>query len=348
MSSGNFTDAEVFAIVAQGTNQDYSGIACAALLLYDHVLTFSQEVNLIWSRKLTGPSVLFTLNRFTAMVIVLGEILFVPNWTTFSSCKASAILYYTSFIMIYIVWGAFSTLRVYAVAGRAWLPAILTLFLCLFPVVVELYQTPLMQNSLSVLSPTLTLCTSGVPWSQTAVNGVLIGIRTSAIAADAFVIAVTWWKTYSIKAAAGRVGMDAHLASRLIKDGTVYFGGLLALNIAQLIIDVRNAPFVLDNLVQSLCCIIISRFILSLREIADKDMNRSATALADSSAFTSLNFRIVGNMGEDLQGSFGGGNRGDEPEDEADTGSDTIGVSEETGIPASMSERADVNEISRV
>ncbi|KAI0338609.1 hypothetical protein BDW22DRAFT_689002 [Trametopsis cervina] len=44
--------------------------AIAALALYDYLLTFSQEIEMIWRRPLTGASVLFMLNRYLSLVLI--------------------------------------------------------------------------------------------------------------------------------------------------------------------------------------------------------------------------------------------------------------------------------------
>ena len=49
----------------------------AGLFIYDYVLTFAQEVQLIWGRKITGASVLFWLNRYLTLALVIMN--FVPS-----------------------------------------------------------------------------------------------------------------------------------------------------------------------------------------------------------------------------------------------------------------------------
>ena len=47
----------------------------AALLFYDSVLTFADEVELLWRGKLGVPFVLFVMNRISAALFVLWIIL---------------------------------------------------------------------------------------------------------------------------------------------------------------------------------------------------------------------------------------------------------------------------------
>ena len=43
----------------------------SALVLYDYLLTFDRELDFIWRRKWTGPSVLFVVNRYSALMLSL-------------------------------------------------------------------------------------------------------------------------------------------------------------------------------------------------------------------------------------------------------------------------------------
>ena len=44
--------------------------AFTALILYDYILTFSQEVRWVWKQKITGASVIFFVNRYFMLVQV--------------------------------------------------------------------------------------------------------------------------------------------------------------------------------------------------------------------------------------------------------------------------------------
>ncbi|KAH9931753.1 hypothetical protein B0H21DRAFT_761027 [Amylocystis lapponica] len=41
---------------------------CATLFYYEYLITISQEVKLIWGRKITGVTVLFMLNRYLSLL----------------------------------------------------------------------------------------------------------------------------------------------------------------------------------------------------------------------------------------------------------------------------------------
>lgn len=45
-----------------------------AIFVYDWLLTFSAEIRLIWSRKITGAKILFLANRYIFMAFVVSTI----------------------------------------------------------------------------------------------------------------------------------------------------------------------------------------------------------------------------------------------------------------------------------
>ena len=60
-------------VICPTTLRDGRSLTCnAAFLVFDHLLTFAQEVDLFWKPKLTGAAVIFLLNQY----IVLGTMIF--------------------------------------------------------------------------------------------------------------------------------------------------------------------------------------------------------------------------------------------------------------------------------
>ncbi|KAI0716577.1 hypothetical protein C8Q76DRAFT_616795, partial [Earliella scabrosa] len=112
-------------------------------LIYDYVITFGREVDLFWTTKLTGASVLFFTNRYVTLLfnalglVALGhfsdtkvdesrmyrnEMVLILR-DTVSSCS----LYFRSLGGIsyfqYIIWAAFSCLRAFALSRNRLLAA---------------------------------------------------------------------------------------------------------------------------------------------------------------------------------------------------------------------------------
>ncbi|EED84214.1 predicted protein [Postia placenta Mad-698-R] len=111
-------------------------LAGVCLVLYEYIITLSQEVSAMWQGKLTSATMIFFMNRYTTLAWGISGILLL-----FNSIKQSGsnythlILFWGSLNMIWQgIWAAFSALRVYAVSDRNYLLALLALLLGLVPV----------------------------------------------------------------------------------------------------------------------------------------------------------------------------------------------------------------------
>ncbi|KLO13211.1 hypothetical protein SCHPADRAFT_904396 [Schizopora paradoxa] len=54
----------------QGTGTKYGFVASLTLLIYDHITTLAEEIELIWNRKFSLVTALFFVNRYYAVVVV--------------------------------------------------------------------------------------------------------------------------------------------------------------------------------------------------------------------------------------------------------------------------------------
>ncbi|KZT08755.1 uncharacterized protein LAESUDRAFT_54122 [Laetiporus sulphureus 93-53] len=55
---------------------------CSALIFFEHIVTFSEEVHVIWGGRLTTVTVIFALNRYLLMVQGVSNALDVIWWRT--------------------------------------------------------------------------------------------------------------------------------------------------------------------------------------------------------------------------------------------------------------------------
>ncbi|KAF4615902.1 hypothetical protein D9613_011369 [Agrocybe pediades] len=62
----------------------YFQIAAYVMLLYDHMLTFSDEVERIWKARFSGATLLFLINRYVTPLqfIIIIDAFNDPIWTT--------------------------------------------------------------------------------------------------------------------------------------------------------------------------------------------------------------------------------------------------------------------------
>ncbi|TBU39372.1 hypothetical protein BD309DRAFT_983110 [Dichomitus squalens] len=111
---------------------DYSGIvAAAAVFLYDTIITTGEEIRCFWGRKITGAVILFWLNKYMTMLVLVWGLatgLNISNESCARSVKGSA----TVQILLFIVQGAFTAIRVYALRRSFTLCAV-TAFLSFVP-----------------------------------------------------------------------------------------------------------------------------------------------------------------------------------------------------------------------
>ncbi|EMD31156.1 hypothetical protein CERSUDRAFT_100614 [Gelatoporia subvermispora B] len=66
-----FPSDQVISYVSSTVVQNYCIVASATFVVYDHVCTIADEVQLIWGRKLTGPTILFYINRWMLMIFAI-------------------------------------------------------------------------------------------------------------------------------------------------------------------------------------------------------------------------------------------------------------------------------------
>ncbi|THH00332.1 hypothetical protein EW026_g2162 [Hermanssonia centrifuga] len=136
---------------------------------------------------------------------------------------------------------------------------------------------------------------------------VTIGTRIPVIIADILVLALTWHKTFRHRMDAIRVGVRTPLSALLLRDGTVYFFALLAMNIAVILVNTvppLQTASPISDIIPALTPILISRFLLNLRQLGETD---AETQSSFNSQFSIAGFRIpastslVETMGADLQ-----------------------------------------------
>ncbi|KAH9829872.1 uncharacterized protein C8Q71DRAFT_391799 [Rhodofomes roseus] len=150
---------------------NFTAICCqtviCGILLYDYILTFGKEVELVWQRptRALGGTVIFFLNRVVAVgMIILGNLNTDLARYTYASCNYSVIFDVAITLLAYAVWAAVSAIRVHALTRRYWPLTLLTLALALLPPAVDIWLSSTMTFSIAPLGP-LVLCMESSPVS---------------------------------------------------------------------------------------------------------------------------------------------------------------------------------------
>ncbi|KAH9925482.1 uncharacterized protein B0H18DRAFT_1008659 [Fomitopsis serialis] len=285
MSSDSDVAAELADVVYNlelGYVQNYCAVATTALIFYEHLCTLPQEIERDlepqedW-RHITIPTQSDRYGRSR-----LAMILTMPNWGTAltsidvmerNSCKTVNLLLPSFQLLLSMIWAAFSALRVFAVSGRNWRLASFVFALSMVPVGTNLASD--IRETYAIIE---------VPWYGPACDltsllsaktslTLLILTRACLIAADVFVLAVTWRNTYKIKKEASVMNMRTPTITLLLRDGAM----LLVLNVLHLALEITNVHMT-DDMAGSEPSFIASR----------------ASGLRFASA-------VVGNLGEHLE-----------------------------------------------
>ncbi|KAI0334610.1 hypothetical protein GY45DRAFT_1358974 [Cubamyces sp. BRFM 1775] len=140
-----------------------------------------------------------------------------------------------------------------------------------------------------------------IPWA------VVILIRLPTILADVIVIIATWTTQYSSHRLAQTVRTQPALSTVALRDGVVYFILLLVLNTCRMVfdtlqlytIDDGDCGSILAQYVEPLTAVLVSYFLINLRQAADATKADSETT--DVNVET-LEFRFIGSMGASLPG----------------------------------------------
>ncbi|KAI0730711.1 hypothetical protein C8Q76DRAFT_792859 [Earliella scabrosa] len=250
-------------------------IAAAAFFIYESVVTFDVEVEHFWKFRLTGPSILYILNKYLSLMVQVTTLaISLPMLTD-----------------TYLPWAAFSALRVYALSGRKWLWPILVFALSIVPLAINLTQ--FWVNRLSgFIDPLYGCVETGIigpaeikyycnTYQQSpladgrALSDVTIS-RTCLIVADVILISITI-SSVSRKNILSQILKPQSLQCVLLRDGAIYFIVLLILNAVHLILSLQST--FLDGVgstvvvfTEPCTAVLVSRFLLHLQESATRTL----------------------------------------------------------------------------
>ncbi|OCH87918.1 hypothetical protein OBBRIDRAFT_836984 [Obba rivulosa] len=366
-------------------------VASACLVFYDHFATLGREIDLMWNRRLSSVTLLFHFNRWATLIWVIVTLLesnlsnLEYESSLMQSLPVNVRLGIFGYVLEVALFGFWAGIRMYAVSSGSWPLAFITSLLSMVTVGTNVYAyfgatTYIMGSipdigqwcimSINITEDGYTKCglitLSCIIQTFTARCVVTIATRLCAIAADVLILVVTWHKTYATKREADRHGIKTPLAAMLLRDGTLYFILLLCLNVLNMAGIATNVFSIASIFSTPLSSIIISHFLLNLRQLAygphddELDSQPSFVALQNGSQNGSrpgsLRFAsFVDNMGEDLDHGTGAADRnmdwdaakgdadieamsGSDP-DAAEVGIDVVATGVITGARANFGDR---------
>ncbi|KAJ3545710.1 hypothetical protein NM688_g5595 [Phlebia brevispora] len=313
--SANMTDSSIVAAYQGNLVANYGIFASLTMVSFEFMITIRDEYEFIWQRKWTAATWLFLANRYVMLASVLAAAM--PYTARDTSLQYFITVLYE---MPAFILAIFSGLRVFALLGRAYIPAAITLTLALASIALIFYQTSRTSNYYvddPVLGPS---CygsyhiSASVWFYEKYVNRneydtdyltANLASVLCTIAADVIVIAVTWIKIYRHVRQASSAGISVGFSTTFLKYGTLYFIVIFAVNLTSgliLLVPALQLTSIIGIFTFSLPSVVLSRFLISLRQA-------EATKTSEITRFSQIsvphfhapsNPAIIGNLGEPL------------------------------------------------
>ncbi|KZT02208.1 uncharacterized protein LAESUDRAFT_730378 [Laetiporus sulphureus 93-53] len=300
-------------------SSNYGSLAAAALIFYEYIVTFPQEVHVIWGARLTTVTVIFAINRYMLMVQGISSALYAVLWHTPLSCNAVNLFNAVTGVVLQAVTASFAAFRTYAISGHQVVPALLVLLLGLIQVggyYIFVYAQLSVPFVAYIGSYPVCEWKRNGRISNAALNMSLAAAICSAVA-DLIVVLVTWYKTFRLAVEMRKLRIKGSIATMLMRDGTLHFMALLLLNIfnIQYVFTGSQYSGYASNFLLPISSILISRFILNLRQVSygSVDLDTISHSTLDT---LDLPSRLVGNFGAELQDTSLGFDIEDNMEDE--------------------------------
>ncbi|KAJ3477807.1 hypothetical protein NLI96_g10212 [Meripilus lineatus] len=266
-----------------------------ALLLYDHLLMFSAEVELVWRRKFTGAKIIFLAVRYCS---ISSKILNLPrllqerddDLLDYFWEDQDSIFRYT--VWVELVFGffaafavyAFHILRIYAIWDKEWRAALLVAvvgFGIACTGLVSFTSPPFpfcpTHSSKPLYDIPILLYVCGIRRASTEFHVIntlsevvryLLVALPSALAAEILMLVLTIIKTRQMQQIASGVPIRMRLSHLLLRNGSVYF--IVLTTTDTLILCSRSLAWSFSPvvyLIDSISTIMVTRFILSLRSM---------------------------------------------------------------------------------
>ncbi|KIK44382.1 hypothetical protein CY34DRAFT_802693 [Suillus luteus UH-Slu-Lm8-n1] len=210
-------------------------IASFTVLCWDHIITFEDEVDLIWCKPKGLLGYLFLLNRYiTPLGFVVNIIaLTLPTWST-ESCR-HFVRYEGAMVIIGVgIAQLIMLLRIYALYREHRLVTAIVIPGLLFLVWVALEGYTMARSEMVPIAPQIHSCREvhDLPLTLSAARAWM------PLAYDSVVFAMTLWRTLPIvlNKGAGRIVI------KLLTDGTLYYTVICSANLVLTVMIVREHP----------------------------------------------------------------------------------------------------------
>jgi len=286
----------------------YYLLVAVVILCYDHVISFAQEVELIWKQKITFTTVLFVLNRYFTEIAYIPTVFFLFNSPRgMQACSSFA--HYPGSVSVFsqAVISAFLVMRSYALLRRQLWVLLVTIPLSIISVGVTAWAIVQVETATIVFGAQM----SCVPIRMVSLQPFRASWLVHTLF-DTLVFTITVWKTYRLQKEQRRFGIRSRLAELLLRDGSVYYVIMAAVNLFNFLPSwfPANEYFAATSgnkseIPHALSVTLLSRMILNLRQAAIEDERGSVanvshvTTQRPNSDFMAYEVRASSDYGDD-------------------------------------------------
>ncbi|EKM50263.1 uncharacterized protein PHACADRAFT_201106 [Phanerochaete carnosa HHB-10118-sp] len=218
-------------------------------------------------------------------------------------CAPLTILDWVPNLIVFIQIALFSALRVFAIWDRSYVWSLVVFALSIVPFATNIQNAAGSKYGFMVDPVVGIICTENAEISQ---NRLVYVTRGAVILADTIVLVLTWIKTFRSWKNARSLDIKVSITTCILRDGTIYFMALLAMNIAQMLTgNIVVGSSIVADFTTFLPSVLINRFMINLRQTSGSvmsDMNNQQ----QEQPIATLQFRgttdhWLGNIGEELQ-----------------------------------------------
>lgn len=284
-------EAEVIDLASKFFNVNCSIIAAAVLMVYDTALTFDREVICVWKRKFSLVTILFICMRYGTLVSKVISTMMGVIPQEFLYCSVIERMSMALVLLVMLAQSIFTSLRLWAIWDRNCFVLAIVLPVALVPIGVNVYLLVLSSpytNDSSGLPSVLNICEESINISLRTYLIVPMVSRSFSILGDAQGLIATWIKTWYTRRELKAVMQDdfghsqPSISDLILRDGTLYFATLLALNIAVLVLDISliSGSNPAGTFIDTLTSILLCRLILNLRSFNHSEVLYSMPALS--------------------------------------------------------------------
>ncbi|RPD67536.1 hypothetical protein L227DRAFT_569665 [Lentinus tigrinus ALCF2SS1-6] len=296
--------ADIIAAENELLTERYIYFASVSLLFYDFVITSGREVNLFWTKKLTGASALFFFIRYVTLVYEILDV--VSSVFTLSDKVCDGVIKsYTALEYVrYIPFAVFSAMRAHGLL-KNWVLSVLILVLSFTPLV-NFAMFPL---GLTGMFDPVVGCVANIVRITPNEPIIFVSVARAGLILADFILIVLTWVTLAIGPARPHLHLGDNtrrsLAAIMLWNGLIYFVILFILNVLHLSFTLTSIfgidePSNITLFTDPVTSILTWHFLLDLQEANQRDLKLdSEDPMHTSMSITgSLNFaRVMGSIG---------------------------------------------------